>query len=130
MVEYTRATDLAEEIDRLKAEKARLTNVVGNYRQHRDEDTVEIKRLQTENERLTIENTMLRGKVQQYYVAGNKMQEENERLSTALQAAANERYHRASQSESDALLIDGLTLLCDKWQRRALAAESREIETP
>ena len=79
-----------EEYYRLTAENARLTNVIGNYRQHRDEDTVEIKRLQ----------------------------------------AANERYHRASQSESDALLIDGLTLLCDKWQRRALAAESREIETP
>jgi hypothetical protein len=68
MIEYTRATDLAEEIDRLKAE--------------------------------------------------------NDRLRAALLEATNQRRSLSAQHDKDQTLIDGLTILADGWQRRAIKAES------
>lgn len=53
-----------------------------------------------------------------------KAKNENTRLSAALLEATAQRRNLSERHDRDQLLIDGLTLLADKFERRAIEAES------
>jgi len=53
---------------------------------------------------------------------------ENETLSASLQASANLRYGLAKRLADADLLVAGLTILTDRFERRAIKAERREVD--
>ena len=95
--------------------------IIREIEKQRDDAIQQNARLTAANERALATQIAMAEEVAQ-------VKNENDRLSATLQAAANQRYRMAAEHEDAARLIDGLTILADKWQRRAMEAESREVD--
>lgn len=125
---YTDAGFRDDEYDKLRAEIKQIEAVSD----HRYDVGVELEKA---NSAQAKEITRLTGICQRYYNAGSKQTEEikrltaeNETIATALQASANLRYGLAKRLADADLLVAGLTILTDRFERRAIKAERREVD--